>query len=136
MDLGDLPVIDRTCKCLYQLSTDSRKSFSNLTSQQPCNLGFARIAEQGVPILFSRFQEESWSQATKRSGGMHTRLLLRRLRSNDFLVKRYFPLLKRAANVYQSVRESFYPCAKVPHSVYGSVNVRKPPRMNQDTTGR
>ena len=133
-----VPIIDRTYKCIYQLSTDSRKSFSNLASQQPCNLGFARIAEQGVPSLFSRFREESWycSQATKRSGEMRTRLLLCCLRSNNFLVKKSFPLLKRAANIYQSVREPFYPHAKVLHSVYGSVNDREPPRMNQDTTGR
>ena len=45
--------------------------------------------------------------------------------SYDFLVIRSFPLLKQAANAYQSLREAFYPHVKVPHSVYASVNVHE-----------
>ena len=106
VDLGDLPVIDQ----VYQILTarTNRPILVNRSAtkhQQPCNLGFARIVEQSVPSLFSRFREESWyhSRATKPSGEMRTRSLLHRSRSNDVLVKRYFPLLKRAANIYQSV---------------------------------
>ena len=45
--------------------------------------------------------------------------------SYDILVKKSFPFLKRMANAYQSLREAFYQHAKVPHSVYGSINARE-----------
>ena len=58
-----------------------------------------------------------------RSDKTHKCLLFAGLRSYDYLVKKSFPLIKTTANVYQSLQEAFYQCAKVPHSVYSSVNV-------------
>ena len=112
-------------KRLYQLTTDSQKLFINFVLQRPSNLGLARIAEQGVPHLYSRFREESWyhSRVIMRSDKTRTRLLFAGLRSCNFLVKESFPLLKTMANVYQSLQEAFYQSAKVPHSVYSSINV-------------
>ena len=110
---GDWPVIDQA----YQLLTartiayaNSEKSISNFASQPPSNLGLARIAEQGVPRLYSRFWEESWynSRVTMRSDKTRACLLFAGLRSYDFLVKKSFPLVKTSANVYQSLQEAFY----------------------------
>ena len=70
-----------------------------------------------------------------RSDKTRTRLLFAGLRY-DFLVKKSFPLLKTAVNVYQSLQEAFYKRAKVPHSVYRSVNVYELSVHVSGTTGR
>ena len=129
---GDWPVIDQA----YQLSTARTNAYTNcqpfhrncsVTSlrNNPAIWDWPGLQSKVCHVCIADFERKAGTvrEFKMRSDKTRTRLLFAGLRSCNFLVKESFPLLKTTANVYQSLQEAFYQCAKVPHFVYSSVNV-------------